>query len=199
MILLHETGAYVFESKNYSGWIFGGEYDRYWAQSLPAGDGEYRRTGFLNPIRQNQGHIRWLAETLDLPEESFYSYVVFGDGCTLKEGERIGEHCAVVQQNGLYGTIRREVSRREPCLNRREIDALYEELKPGTRLGRLGRSSHVRDAQESRNRVVRERVGGVCPLCGGRLVLRTVQKGERRGEQFWGCSHYPDCRYTKPL
>ena len=34
VILLHESGIYVVESKNYSGWIFGKDYEQYWTQSL---------------------------------------------------------------------------------------------------------------------------------------------------------------------
>lgn len=31
-----------------------------------------------------------------------------------------------------------------------------------------------------------------CPKCGGELVKRNGRFGE-----FWGCSNYPDCKYTK--
>jgi restriction system protein len=34
-----------------------------------------------------------------------------------------------------------------------------------------------------------------CPKCESRLVIRTATKGFNRGEQFWGCSNYPRCRY----
>ncbi len=36
-----------------------------------------------------------------------------------------------------------------------------------------------------------------CPLCGKAMVLRTAQKGERAGSQFWGCSGYPHCKGTR--
>ncbi len=36
-----------------------------------------------------------------------------------------------------------------------------------------------------------------CPLCGKAMVLRTAQKGERAGSQFWGCSGYPNCKGTR--
>lgn len=35
VIMLHESGIYVFESKNYSGWIFGTENQKQWTQTLP--------------------------------------------------------------------------------------------------------------------------------------------------------------------
>ncbi|MBD5506658.1 MAG: hypothetical protein HDR05_00980 [Lachnospiraceae bacterium] len=36
----------------------------------------------------------------------------------------------------------------------------------------------------------------ICPRCGAELVLRTAKKGEHAGEQFYGCSRFPKCRYT---
>jgi hypothetical protein len=34
-----------------------------------------------------------------------------------------------------------------------------------------------------------------CPKCESLLVVRTATKGFNRGEQFWGCSNFPRCRY----
>jgi len=33
-----------------------------------------------------------------------------------------------------------------------------------------------------------------CPKCGKPMALRTAQKGNRSGKQFWGCSGYPECK-----
>jgi restriction system protein len=35
-----------------------------------------------------------------------------------------------------------------------------------------------------------------CPKCESEMVLRTATKGLGAGEQFWGCSAYPECRFT---
>ncbi|MEI6077561.1 MAG: restriction endonuclease [Verrucomicrobiota bacterium] len=35
-----------------------------------------------------------------------------------------------------------------------------------------------------------------CPKCESEMVLRTVSKGPKAGNSFWGCSAYPRCRYT---
>ncbi len=37
----------------------------------------------------------------------------------------------------------------------------------------------------------------ICPKCGGHLVLRTAKKGANAGSQFYGCSNYPNCKYTQ--
>ena len=44
LILIHESGIYVIESKNYSGWIFGSENHKYWTQSLLTRFGKTKRT-----------------------------------------------------------------------------------------------------------------------------------------------------------
>ena len=45
LIMIAETGVYVFESKNYSGWIFGNNRQKEWVQTLPGG----KKYSFYNP------------------------------------------------------------------------------------------------------------------------------------------------------
>lgn len=33
-----------------------------------------------------------------------------------------------------------------------------------------------------------------CPKCDGEMVLRVAKRGATPGEEFWGCSNYPQCR-----
>ena len=39
----------------------------------------------------------------------------------------------------------------------------------------------------------------ICPNCGGKLVLRTAKRGANIGSQFYGCSNYPNCKYTRNI
>jgi restriction system protein len=39
----------------------------------------------------------------------------------------------------------------------------------------------------------------ICPNCGGNLVIRTAKRGARVGKMFYGCSNFPNCRYTRNL
>jgi ssDNA-binding Zn-finger/Zn-ribbon topoisomerase 1 len=36
-----------------------------------------------------------------------------------------------------------------------------------------------------------------CPTCGSPMVLRTARRGRNTGNEFWGCSAYPNCRATR--
>ncbi len=38
-----------------------------------------------------------------------------------------------------------------------------------------------------------------CPQCRKPMVLRTAKQGKYTGQQFWGCSGYPDCKATTPV
>jgi restriction system protein len=35
-----------------------------------------------------------------------------------------------------------------------------------------------------------------CPRCGKPMALRTAKTGKHAGNQFWGCTGYPDCKGT---
>jgi hypothetical protein len=36
-----------------------------------------------------------------------------------------------------------------------------------------------------------------CPKCSGVLILRNVTRGQNKGNSFYGCSNFPQCRYIK--
>lgn len=36
-----------------------------------------------------------------------------------------------------------------------------------------------------------------CPRCNSELVKRVARRGQRAGNEFWGCSTYPHCKHTE--
>lgn len=70
-----KAGIIVFEVKDYSGWIFGNEHQRYWTQLLAYGKEKHR---FYNPVMQNAGHIKAIRRGLPQnPGIPIYSVIVF--------------------------------------------------------------------------------------------------------------------------
>ena len=72
--LLSPYGLFVIETKNYKGWIFGGERQKTWTQKL------YKNSyKFQNPIHQNYKHIKVLEQLLaDIIEpDQLHSVIVF--------------------------------------------------------------------------------------------------------------------------
>ncbi|MDO8736592.1 MAG: restriction endonuclease [Thermoleophilia bacterium] len=38
-----------------------------------------------------------------------------------------------------------------------------------------------------------------CPRCGGELVVKKARRGPTAGSSFWGCSSFPQCRYSEGI
>ena len=205
VVLLHESGLYVFESKNYSGWIFGSEAQKEWTQTLPTGNGRSQKNHFLDPIIQNKVHLKWLKNYLaDNEGLAYYSYIIFSDRCTLKDIRLTsGEHFVINRYN-ILPAVQANAAKVGKTLSPEQIDELYNKLYPLTQVNEAIKIAHIEDVkqkQQSSNvsavNVSPDITGKICPSCGSVLVLRTVSKGARQGQQFWGCSKYPHCRYTE--
>lgn len=77
-----KAGIIVFEVKDYSGWLFGSEQQKYWTQILAYGKEKHR---FYNPVMQNTGHIRAIRHSLPHnPGIPIYSVIVFFGNNELK-------------------------------------------------------------------------------------------------------------------
>ena len=76
VLLLHETGVYVFESKNLSGNIYGNADKLHWLRYRKNGEKDF----IPNPIKQNEGHINYLRDFLKQDRYKFrvFSLIVFG-------------------------------------------------------------------------------------------------------------------------
>ena len=209
LILIHESGIYVFESKNYSGWIFGTETQQYWTQSLPGRYGQAHKVKFFNPILQNQAHLKWLGEYLGIDSHFFYSCIVFGDECTLKDITLTSGRHYVTNRSNLFAAISSHIQLSITKLSPEQIDSLYAKLFPLTQVDAEQRAQHIKEVKEIQHKQevaaqapVASAQGsqdGICPLCGGRLVLRTATRGANAGNKFWGCSNFPKCRYIKTI
>lgn len=118
--MLHERGVFVFESKNYSGWIFGSEGQRQWTQAL----NKVTKTRFYNPIMQNAAHVRALSRRLVVPEECFVSYVVFSDRCKLVNVPTRGEGWRVCGNDDLLRLVREDLGSWDVAFNGLQFSTL---------------------------------------------------------------------------
>lgn len=82
LVVVTPQGLIAIEVKDYSGWIFGNEYQRSWTQVLNYGQDKYR---FYNPIMQNSGHISALREqSQQFDSLPIFNVVLFTRRCRLK-------------------------------------------------------------------------------------------------------------------
>lgn len=152
-VMLHHNGIYVFESKNYSGWIFGQETDRTWTQSLRGNSGTFRKERFLNPLLQNQSHITQIKRQLGCRAEvPVYSLVVFSDHCVLKKIRVSGPDRQVTTWRKLRRTVRKLIRKHPHALEAEKIAEFYERLYPYTQVSERERQEHIRNIQRHRKR-----------------------------------------------
>ncbi|CCQ96129.1 hypothetical protein CULT_370018 [[Clostridium] ultunense Esp] len=147
VIMLHETGLYVIESKNYSGWIFGKEEDRYWMQTL----NQRSKNKFYNPIKQNEMHLKYLFKILEekgLPIRRYFSLIVFSVRCELKNVSYTSEHVRVIKRNRLKNMIEKLTRESGPVYSSAELQQIFDLLKPFSNVSEELKVKHIADIKE---------------------------------------------------
>lgn len=147
LIMIHEKGIFVFESKNYSGWIFGSAEQKNWTQSL----NKYTKIKFYNPIMQNYNHIKALSQYLGIDKRTMKSVIVFSDECQLMKIPQNTEYYTIVKENWLSQVMIQELEIKNNIFSIDEIDNMEEKLKPLTNVSEEVKRKHIEEAQKYAN------------------------------------------------
>ena len=183
-IIVSRFGIFVVETKNMSGWIFGGENQSQWTQTI------FRRSfKFQNPLRQNFKHVKAVQRVAHVPSDAIHSVVVFVGKSTFKS------------------SMPRNVTRRHDCFTYIESfcdlllsDSQVQHAVSTLQTARLTpshrtRRKHVQSLKTRADPMADRK----CPRCGSSMVVRTAKRGSTASNQFWGCSAYPACRVVQKL
>ena len=248
VLMICPKGIFVFESKNYSGWIFGSESQKNWYQTLPAGRGKSHKEHFYNPIMQNRSHIKHLKSILG-EQFAMRSIIVFSDRCTLKSVQIKSNEISVINRYNVAPVVSAICNQTSTdILSESNITELYNRLYPFTQVDEIAKAQHIANIHNTLNeQLIRQTTPeysppGVtalqteiandaavnktddnsasvetvvedfqspvvesaeqipqCPRCNGNLVLRTAIRGANAGNQFYGCSNYPKCKYIQNI
>jgi hypothetical protein len=71
-IVLSRFGVFVIETKNMSGWIFGGKAQARWTQVM-----RRHKSQFQNPLRQNFHHVKVVQDLLGIRQDQLENLVAF--------------------------------------------------------------------------------------------------------------------------
>lgn len=252
VLMISSKGLFVFESKNYSGWIFGSDNQKYWYQTLPAGRRKSHKEKFYNPVFQNNTHVKYLKSLIG-NEIPIYSIITFSDRCKLMNVSIKNSNVNVINRYKIYKLVSSIYNdNSNDTLSVDQINEIYSKLYPYTQVDDVVKQKHIdninnirenhihtisiqdsddiinndetineieeiitdvnqikQDEQNSdiNNTVVEIKNNNqtktseslICPECGGELLLRTAKYGEHTGENFYGCSNYPKCKYIRKL
>lgn len=151
VMMIHQKGVFVFESKNYSGWIFGNETQKMWTQTLRTKRGRNQKNAFYNPIMQNRSHINHLTDYLgkSIPAKSI---IVFSERCTLKNVKVSSKDIYVIKRKQIAKTVNVICnSVLEDALSDTEILDIYSRLYPFTQVDAAVKEKHISDIQNKKN------------------------------------------------
>lgn len=137
VMFVTRKGVFVIESKNYSGWIFGSEAQRYWTAVQKGG----HKDRFYNPVMQNASHVKWLREFL-ADGTPLFSIVAFSERCELKKVE-VERDAAVIKRDRLYATVRRIWDASPDALSEEQVADVVSRLEPLTRVDAATKREHV--------------------------------------------------------
>jgi hypothetical protein len=182
-VVISAFGIFVIETKNFRGRLTGSLESETWLQHF--GQKSYP---LRNPVLQNRGHVTALMHALNVSERSlFVPLVVFAGSAEVQVPV-----VAIDYMEEAVSLVDRILSYAEPRLTDEQVRELCSRLRSARVKGGRASREHVRYARAQRRLAEDRRGRGLCPRCGGTLVLRQGAHGP-----FYGCSNYPGCRYTQ--
>ncbi len=182
-VVVSPYGIFVIETKNYTGWVFGSENSYHWKETFRTTG----RTFFRNPVKQNWAHVYALAELLELDKNVFIPVVVFSDSSSLG----VQSSVPVIYMSQLKDFV---LCHQQEILSIEEVERIAERVYRANLTGDGNEALHIQGVKDNIERKEEAMRYGICPLCGGRIVLRNGRYG-----QFYGCSDYPSCKITHSL
>ncbi|MBQ7249819.1 MAG: NERD domain-containing protein [Bacilli bacterium] len=177
-IYVCHNGIFVIETKNYGGRIYGKDGDKEWTQVLLY---SHQKRKLYNPVKQNWTRIYRLRDYFG-EKADIKNIIVFVRG-TIQYIDSESVY-ALPDLKHLLEDYPKEV------LSDDEIKAYSSRIQ--TLIDNPAKSSkeHVAEIKKTQKEIKE----GICPRCGGQLVLR---ESKTTGHKFYGCSNYPKCKFTK--
>lgn len=151
MILVHTTGIYIFENKNYKGLIVGSEKSRQWKQVI--GEQEYQ---FFSPIIQNKGHV--ISVMKFLKKKRFkgfiphHSIIVFPDTATVNTGVVFDKYTNVTTMKQV-NVILSYIMSGSSLLSFQDVENIYNIFIEKSRPSDYIKKRHIETVQKAQKRV----------------------------------------------
>lgn len=195
-IVVSKYGIFAIETKNYRGEIYGDDNRKEWTQMIITNVTYAKKwwktytyvtkNHFYNPIKQSLAHTIAIQSLLsEWSALKVVPIIVFTGTAVLKD---VTSKYHVVYDFNLLETIQ---SFRTIYLTDNEVHRVVDILLHNNIREFIDDRSHVNNIYASKAEEYNKVALGICPKCGGNIVLRTGKYGT-----FYGCSNYPKCRFT---
>lgn len=148
ILLIHESGLYVFESKNVYGKLYGDLESPLWSCYTKCN----QKQSFCNPINQNKHHIRCLREFLGRQFESFkaFNIIALGKNMTVGRVPPNTDEYVIYDIHALRQKFHIFVGKQQSCFSETEIKSLYSLLKQQTQVSAATKQEHINRLQKKK-------------------------------------------------
>lgn len=218
-IVISTRGIFVIETKSLAGRIVGSEHSQYWTQHLSSQSRQIynpllQNKGHIRVLTRVLSHLpadlftsmivfteawrldikadeiierrsilpdRHIRRTFIPSERRKRRWWRRGSEVRLDEGNIVTD----------IGGMVPEIERRAQVIDREELPEIQAAIEKVALQGRGVAKEHTAYAKETSRNISREIRQGICPRCGGALIVKEGSNGE-----FVGCEHYPACRFT---
>lgn len=147
-VIISPVGIFVIETKNFSGQIFGKQYDKVWTQVF-----YQKKNTFYNPIRQNYGHIQALKGILKRYQVDFYSIISFTRRCELRvdfDLRTIKSPICVIYDTEIADIVERKAKSLmsgAKLLDEEQINDIFKTLENSNIIDAQKREQHLREVK----------------------------------------------------
>ena len=195
-IVISKYGVFAIETKNYRGEIYGDDNRKEWTQMIIT-DVTYAKkwwktytyvtkNHFYNPVKQSIAHTIAIKNILSQwPALKIVPIVVFTGSAVLKD---VDSNYNVIYDFNLIETIMRY---RTIYLSDVDVKKVINIFLQKDVSEFVDNDTHVSNLYAYRAEVNNKIASGICPKCGGTLIMRMGRYGS-----FYGCSNYPKCKFT---
>lgn len=123
LLMIHESGLYVFEVKNFKGTIYGKYSDEIWTQYFRT----QKNNCFHNPVKQNEYHVAALKSMF--PNLPVYSFIIFTDINTKLRVTGLENKKTIICRIDELAIYIKEINNTsKTVLSAEQIDNLFNEL-----------------------------------------------------------------------
>ena len=194
-VVISKYGVFAIETKNYRGEIYGDDSREQWTQIIVTKVKFFStfwktynyvtKNHFYNPVKQSLAHLYEIKNNLyEWPQLKIIPIVVFTGNADLRH---VQTNNIVVYDYNLIDAIQKF---RTAYITDSELQDVVFRLSAMNIRVIVDNKTHVRNIKAAKKEQESKLKAGICPRCGGNLVLRNGKYGK-----FYGCSNYPKCTF----
>lgn len=143
VIAVSQHGVYVFEMKNYSGYIYGSIRNQHWTQVI----NRATKNKFYNPLRQNYAHTKAIENYLEISNDEIIPVVVFADRSNINNVETDAD-IKIVKLKEVNKLISQNFKTREAIFSNQQMKDFSIKLLEKSNMPESVRAKHIEQVKE---------------------------------------------------